>query len=115
MNDTQNWSAIKVYQTLTYVITTDGDLYTTTASPSEINRIAERSKFIQLGEDYINTSFIRKIFTKQIDEVDNAILRINDKNLRAKIQSEIDKRRKDGFRVNMEVYRNILTRLTSSS
>lgn len=112
MNNTQNWSTLKVYQTLTYVITSDGELYTTTASPSEINRIAEKSKFLQLWNDYINTSFIRKIFIKQMDDVDNAILQIGDKDLRSRVQTEVDRRRKDWFRMNMEVYRNILSRLS---
>lgn len=113
MNTTaENWGNLKIYQTLTFVLTSDWDLYTTTATPSEINRIAEKSKFIQLWNDYINTSFIRKIFTKQVDEVDNAILGISDKDLRARLQSEIDKRRKDWYRVNMEVFKNILNRLS---
>lgn len=113
MNTTpENWSSLKIYRALTFVLTTDGDLYTTTATPSEINKIAEKSKFLQLWEDYINTSFIKKIFIKNVDEVDNAILQIADKNLRARIQNEIEKRRKDGFRVNMEVYQNILDRLS---
>lgn len=112
MNATpENWSSLKVYRALTFVLTTDGDLYTTTATPSEINRIAEKSRFLQLWEDYINTSFIKKIFTKNVDEVDNAILQIADKDLRSRVQNEIEKRRKDWYRVNMDVYRNILDRL----
>lgn len=112
MNNTENWSNLRVYKSLTFVLTSDWDLYTTTASPSEINRIAEKSKFLQLWNDYINTSFIRKIFVKQMDDVDNAILEITDKDLRARVQVEVDKRRKDWFRMNMEVYKNILTRLS---
>lgn len=112
MNATpENWSSLKVYRALTFVLTTDGDLYTTTATPSEINRIAEKSRFLQLWEDYINTSFIKKIFTKNVDEVDNAILQIADKDLRSRVQNEIEKRRKDWYRVNMDVYRNVLDRL----
>lgn len=113
MNATpENWSSLKVYRALTFVLTTDGDLYTTTATPSEINRIAEKSRFLQLWEDYINTSFIKKIFTKNVDEVDNAILQIADKDLRSRVQNEIEKRRKDWYRVNMDVYKNILDRLS---
>lgn len=112
MNATpENWSSLKVYRALTFVLTTDGDLYTTTATPSEINKIAERSRFLQLWEDYINTSFIKKIFTKNVDEVDNAILQIADKDLRSRVQNEIERRRKDWYRVNMDVYRNVLDRL----
>lgn len=112
MNNTENWCNLKIYNSLTFILTADGDLYTTTASPSEISRIAEKSKFLQLWNDYINTSFIRKIFVKQMDEVDNAILEITDKDLRSRVQVEVDKRRKDGYRMNMEVYKNILSRLS---
>jgi hypothetical protein len=43
----------------------------------------------------LSKSSIKRAFIKQVDEVDNAILQIPDKNLRMRIQTEIDKRRKE--------------------
>jgi hypothetical protein len=44
--------------------------------------------------------------------VDNALIQIQDKNLRSRVRAEVEKRRKDWFRVNIEVYQNILNRLS---
>jgi hypothetical protein len=39
-------------------------------------------------------------------------LQIADKNLRARMQAEVDERRKSWSRLNMEIYKNILDRLS---
>jgi len=42
----------------------------------------------------IAKSSIKRAFVKQTDEIDNALLQIADKNLRARMQAEVDERRK---------------------
>lgn len=42
----------------------------------------------------IAKSSIKRAFVKQTDEIDNAILQISDKNLRARVQAEVEARRK---------------------
>ena len=108
----QSWSALKVYKALTYILTLDGDVYTTTEAPEEINRKAKWNILLQLWNDYINVQRIRKITVKPADEIDNALLQISDKNLRARVQAEVDERRKTWNRLNMEIYKNILDRLS---
>jgi hypothetical protein len=39
-------------------------------------------------------------------------LQIADKNLRARVQKEVDDRRRTWTRLNMEIYQNILNRLS---
>lgn len=107
----QEMNEIKIYQELTYIQTFDWELYTTTVSVDDLNKSLNNNKFIRVWNNLINVSNIKKIFIKQLDEVDNALLQISDKNLRMRVQSEVDKRRKDWFRVNMDVYQNILNRL----
>jgi hypothetical protein len=41
------------------------------------------------------------------------MLQIADKNLRARVQSEVESRRKSWSRLNMEIYKNILDRLSN--
>lgn len=106
------WNTIKLYKELTYVITKDNDVYTTTATPDQISKACEKSKFLKLWNDYIAVDRIKKLTVKQTDEIDNALLQISDKNLRARVQAEVDERRKTWWRLNMEIYKNILDRLS---
>jgi hypothetical protein len=39
-------------------------------------------------------------------------LQISDKNLRARVQAEVDERRRTWSRLNMEIYKNILDRFS---
>lgn len=107
-----NWSALKVYKELTFVITRDGDVYTTTATPDQISKLCEKSRFLKLWSDYIAVDRIKKLTVKPADEIDNALLQISDKNLRARVQAEVDERRRTWSRLNMEIYKNILDRFS---
>jgi hypothetical protein len=74
--------------------------------------LEDNSKFINLWSQLLAKATIKRVFTKEVDEIDNAILQIADKNLRARVQKEVDTRRKDWTRLNMEIYKNILDRLS---
>lgn len=111
-SNTNNSSALKVYKQLTYIQTFDGEIYTTEVTPDALAENMNKNKFLKLWNELLNISNIKSVFTKQTDEIDNALLQISDKNLRARIQAEVDERRKTWSRLNMEIYKNILDRLS---
>jgi hypothetical protein len=87
-------------------------LYATPTDRATVEKLANQNKLLNLWSETINTNIIKRIFSKQVDEIDNALLMISDKNLRARVQAEIDNRRKQWTRLNMEIYQNILNRLS---
>lgn len=110
--ESNNSSTLKIYKELTYILTNDGDLYATATERATVEKMANQMKFLNLGSETINTNCIKKIFSKQVDEIDNALLQIADKNLRARVQKEVDDRRRTWTRLNMMIYQNILNRLS---
>ena len=107
-----NASPLKVYKELTYIETFDGEVYVVDNDLPTVEYHMNNFKFLNIGNETLNTSSIKRAFTKEVDEVDNALIQIADKNLRSRVREEVEKRRKDGFRVNMDVYQNILDRLS---
>ena len=110
--ESSNSNTLKVYKELTYIQTSDGELYATTREKEAVEKLANQNKFLNLWSEIINTNIIKRIFSKQVDEIDNALLMIADKNLRARVQSKVDERRRNWERLNMEIYQNILNRLS---
>ena len=110
--NSRNTNSIKIYKELTYIQTFDNDILPIWISLEELLGMLNSNKFLKLWNRILNTSNVKNAFTKKADEVDNAILQIEDKELRTRVQTEIDKRRKDWSRVNIEVYQNILNRLS---
>ena len=113
--ESNNSNTLKIYKELTYIQTSDGELYATPTERATVERLANQNKFLNLWSETINTSIIKRIFSKEVDDIDNALLMISDKNLRARVQKEVDERRKSWTRLNMEIYKNILDRLTKES
>lgn len=105
-------TAIKLYKELCYIETYDGDII---ALADEFNVISEQlnnaNRFMNLWNELIAKTSIKRLFKKQADEIDNMIILINDKNLRARVQKEVDWRRKEGKRLNKEILDNIISRL----
>lgn len=110
--ESSNTNTLKIYKELTYIQTKDGELYATPTERATVEKIANQTKFLNLWSETINTDIIKRIFSKEVDEIDNALLQIADKNLRARVQKEVDERRKSWTRLNMEIYKNILDRLS---
>lgn len=105
---------IKIYEELSYIITFDDKCYPTPMKLEELNRMLEVSKFINLGTDLINVSNIKRVESKKVDSIENAILQIEDTELREKVRYEVKKRAKEWRTTNMEILNNILTRLTTN-
>ena len=103
---------IKIYEELSYIHTYDDKVYPTPLTLEVINKMLESSKFINLGSELINVWNIKRVESKKVDSVENAILQIKDSELRDKVRNEVKKRKSEWKITNMEILKNILTRLT---
>lgn len=101
---------IKTYETLTYIETYDWEIRTTTASIETISKLLNEQQFINLWNELMNKSNIKRVFTKELSDVDKVVYSIEDKTIRQKIQADIEKRIKDWLRVNVEIVNNLLSK-----
>lgn len=99
---------LKLYEELSYIYTYDDMIYPTPLKLNELEIILNQNKFLNLWTDLIAVSSIKRIETKKVDEIDDALLRIEDKELRYKVESIIKQRRKDWRRVNLKVFDNVV-------
>lgn len=104
---------IKVYEELSYIHTFDDKVYPTPLTLDVINKMLETSKFLNLWSDLINVSNIKRVESRKVDSVENAILQIKDVELREKVMAEVKKRKSEWKTTNMEILENILNRLTN--
>lgn len=104
-------TAIKVYKEVSYLETFDWEEFSLDIPIKQLKEIINNSdKFIDLGNYYLNKSTIKKIYTKKVDDIDNTILNIADKELRLRVEREIKARRNNGQRVNQEILSNVIAR-----
>ena len=96
-------SNLNLYKQLTYIETYDGDVKTITESLETVSQLLKDEQFLNLGTELINKSNIKRVFTKELSDVDKVVYSISDKNVRSQVQADIDKRIKEGFRVNVDV------------
>lgn len=105
-------TAIKLYKELCYIQTTDWELIPIAEDLKTMKMIyADKNQFIDLWTELLSKRMIKRIFSKKVDEIDNMIVMINDKNLRARVQAEVDERRRNWKRLNKEILDNIIERL----
>lgn len=105
---------IKIYEELSYIHTFDDKVYPTPVSVKDLERLLNgTNKFLNLWSDLIAISSIKRVESKKVDSVDNALYQIKDTELREQATAEINKRRKNWDRVNIEILNNILHRLTN--
>ena len=102
--------AIREYQKLTYIECYDGEMRTTPVAMEVISKLLNEVQFLPIGNELINKSNIKRVFTKEVTDVDDLIYSIKDKDIRNKIVSEINKRTKDWLRVNVEIVQNLLSK-----
>lgn len=104
---------IKIYKELSYIYTFDDKAYPTTLPVTDLEKVLNSNlKFINLWDDLIAISSIKRVEARKVDSVDNALIQISDTQIREQATAEINKRRKNGDRVNLEILNNILHRLT---
>lgn len=109
--------AIKIYEELSYIYTFDDKIYPTPMTVKELEIMLNQSgsRFLNLGTDLIAVSSIKRIESKKADSIDNAILRIEDKEIRSLVDAEVRKRKIEWKKLNMEIFRNILDRVTKEN
>ena len=110
-------NAIKIYEELSYIYTFDDKIYPTPMTVKELEIMLNQSgsRFLNLGSDLIAVSSIKRIESKKADSIDNAILRIEDKEIRSLVDAEVRKRKIEWKKLNMEIFKNILDRVTSEN
>lgn len=101
---------IKVYEELTYIETYDDKLRATQLNIEVLGKIINEQKFLNLWDELLNTSNIKRVFRKKLSDVEQIIYSIDDKEKRKKLESEIERRTKDWLRVNAEIIQNILAK-----
>ena len=101
---------LNIYKELTYIECYDWEIRTTTASIETVNKLLKEEQFLNLWNELINKSNIKRVFTKELSDIDKIVYSIDDKNIRQKVQSDIEKRIKDWFRVNVEIVQNLLSK-----
>ena len=110
-------NAIKIYEELSYIYTFDDKIYPTPMTVKELEIMLNQSgsRFLNLGTDLIAVSSIKRIESKKADSIDNAILRIEDKEIRSLVDAEVRKRKIEWKKLNMEIFKNILDRVTKEN
>lgn len=105
---------LKVYKVVTYIELHDGEIIAID-EPYEAVKQAynDKSNALDLGNSMLAKSAIKQIYPYKVDEIDNEILHIEDKSLRERVKAEVNRRKKEGARLNMEVLHNIITRFTN--
>lgn len=101
---------IRVFEKLTYIETYDWNIETTTASIETVSKLLNEQQFINLWNQLLNRSNIKRVFTKELSDIDEIVYSIEDKTIRAKVQSDIDKRIKDWLRVNAMIVWNLISK-----
>lgn len=101
---------INLYKELTYIETYDDQIRTTTASLENVSKLLKEEKFLNLWNELINTSNIKRVFTKEMSDVDKVIYSIQDKTVRERIKAEVDKRKKDWLRISVGIIQNLLSK-----
>lgn len=104
---------IKIYEELSYIYTYDDKVYPTPVSVRDLERVLNsNNKFLNLWTDLIAVSSIKRVEGKKVWTLENALLNIKDLEIREQATAEINKRKKNGDRVNLEILNNILNRLS---
>lgn len=104
---------IKIYEELSYIYTYDDKVYPTPVSVRDLERVLNsNNKFLNLWTDLIAVSSIKRVEGKKVWTLENALLQIKDLEIREQATAEINKRKKNGDRVNLEILNNILNRLS---
>ena len=101
-------NAIKIYQELTYIETFDSEIKTTTASIETIHKLLKEEQFLNLWDELLNKSNIKRVFVKELDDVEKIVYSIDDKNLRNYIKVRIKERTDKWLRMSVWVVQNLI-------
>lgn len=108
-------TGIKVYKELSYITTYDDQVYTTTQTINELEKMvsAQGAKFLRLWNLLVAISSIKKIESKTADDIDNYIISIQNQDLKEAVRAELRKRKSEWKRINIAILQNIIEKLKS--
>lgn len=99
---------IKEYKQLTYLETFNGEIFSLEDDLEKVTAMLNDDRqFISLWDTLVNKKSIKRAFRKELDEIEQMILLINDVNIRKQIQNAVRERRENWLRVNRQVLRNL--------
>ena len=103
---------LKQYETLTYIETFDWEVRAVNHKLQVIeNLLRSDDKFLNVWwTELIAKSNIKRVFTKELSDIDKVIYSIDDKVLREQVRKDVEKRLKDWLRVNVEVVSNLISK-----
>lgn len=103
---------LKVYEELVYIECYDWEIRTIATDIATVNNLLKEEQFLNLWNELINKTNIKRVYKKELSDVDKVIYSIEDKNIRAKLQAEVDRRIKEWLRVNVEIVKNLYDKIT---
>lgn len=104
-------NSIKIYEQLTYVYCYDGEVIITPTPLEQVEHsLHTADKFIRLGNEIVAIGNIKDVKVKVLDPVEQVIYSIEDKTKRDRLKADIEKRVKDGLRVNVDIVQNLLAK-----
>lgn len=104
-------NTIKEYKELCYITTYDWEVYVMAEETVESIEKKLDSKLLNIGDWFIAVASIKKVEFKTADDVDNAIIQIQNPDLKERVRTEIRKRREASLPVNLAILENVITRL----
>lgn len=106
---------LKLYEELVYIETYDWNIISTATKFETISNLlqSKESQFLNLWDELLNKSNIKRVFKKWLSDIDKILFSIEDRQLREKVQREIEEREKNHFRVNAEIVGNLIDRLSN--
>lgn len=101
---------LNIYKELTFIETYDNEIRTLTASVEDVSKLLKEEKFLNLWNELINVSNIKRVYSTEMTDVDKVIYSIQDKQIRDKVKADVEQRKKDWLRISVGVIENLLSK-----
>ena len=101
---------LNIYKELTFIETYYNEIRTLTASVEDVSKLLKEEKFLNLWNELINVSNIKRVYSTEMTDVDKVIYSIQDKQIRDKVKADVEQRKKDWLRISVGVIENLLSK-----
>ena len=101
---------LNIYKELTFIETYDNEIRTLTASVEDVSKLLKEEKFLNLWNELINVSNIKRVYSTEMTDVDKVIYSIQDRQIRDKVKADVEQRKKDWLRISVGVIENLLSK-----
>ena len=105
-------NAIKEYKELCYLTTYDNEVYVMADETIESIERKLDSKLLNIWNWFIAVASIKKVEFKTADDVDNAIIKIKNPDLKERVRAEIRNRKAQGLKVNLAILENVISKFS---